>query len=172
MTTPSSKSQRKHPKYLGGLRSRVDGSSITTQSVSPGNIVSTLVVVASQTTSFNAFPILVRFIPSWFPGAGWKRQGFEWRTRLRYLSEVPHQWLRGQMVSRTFIIQYSSCTLRFPPDLTELRDPCGLLYIKAPGARGRSDCECRGGGCNQVGCRRIVCGSWRYGKLKSHSLPI
>ncbi|TEB35419.1 cytochrome P450 [Coprinellus micaceus] len=44
---------------------------------------------------------IIRFIPSWFPGAGWKRQGFEWRARLRYLSEVPHQWLRGQMNSGT-----------------------------------------------------------------------
>lgn len=29
----------------------------------------------------------------------WKRQGLAWRERLRYLAEVPHQWLKEQMVS-------------------------------------------------------------------------
>jgi len=40
----------------------------------------------------------VRFIPSWVPGAGWKRQGEIWRQRLDTLSSVPHNWVKQQMV--------------------------------------------------------------------------
>ncbi|GLB39440.1 putative cytochrome p450 [Lyophyllum shimeji] len=42
------------------------------------------------------YPI-VRFVPSWFPGAGWKCQGEVWRQRLNTLSGVPHAWVKEQM---------------------------------------------------------------------------
>ncbi|KAF6762745.1 cytochrome P450 [Ephemerocybe angulata] len=44
---------------------------------------------------------IIRFFPSWLPGMGWKRQGLAWRARLRYLAEVPHQWLQEKMASGT-----------------------------------------------------------------------
>ncbi|KAG5653466.1 hypothetical protein H0H81_000235 [Sphagnurus paluster] len=40
---------------------------------------------------------LLRFVPSFFPGAGWKRQGEAWRERLNALSGVPHAWVKAQM---------------------------------------------------------------------------
>jgi hypothetical protein len=46
--------------------------------------------------------ITVRFVPSWFPGAGWKRQGEVWRKRLDTLSSVPHEWVKQQMVCDYF----------------------------------------------------------------------
>lgn len=36
----------------------------------------------------------VRFLPF----AGFKRQALEWKKRLEYLSEVPHQWVKAQIV--------------------------------------------------------------------------
>ena len=42
--------------------------------------------------------MIVRHIPSFFPGAGWKRQGEVWRKRLETLSDVPHEWVKHQMV--------------------------------------------------------------------------
>ncbi|KAJ6500993.1 cytochrome P450 [Mycena vulgaris] len=43
------------------------------------------------------YPIL-RFIPSWFPLAHFKRQGAEWRSILDSISEVPHVWVKSQML--------------------------------------------------------------------------
>jgi hypothetical protein len=52
--------------------------------------------------SSGATVITVRFVPSWFPGAGWKRQGEAWRKRLDTLSSVPHEWAKQQMVCDYF----------------------------------------------------------------------
>ncbi|KAF8958869.1 cytochrome P450 [Flammula alnicola] len=57
------------------------------------------------------YPIL-RFIPSFFPGAQWKRQGLIWRERLRYLSEVPHNWVKGQMAKKHYEESFTSRLLR------------------------------------------------------------
>ncbi|TFK41710.1 cytochrome P450 [Crucibulum laeve] len=54
----------------------------------------------------------MRFIPSWVPGADWKRQGEAWRARLRHLSHVPHQWVKDQMASGTYIDSFTSRLLR------------------------------------------------------------
>ncbi|KZT20213.1 cytochrome P450 [Neolentinus lepideus HHB14362 ss-1] len=48
----------------------------------------------------NYFPLL-RFVPSWFPGAGFHRQATIWRKELNALSGIPHQWLRDQMAAGT-----------------------------------------------------------------------
>ncbi|RXW15812.1 hypothetical protein EST38_g10040 [Candolleomyces aberdarensis] len=55
---------------------------------------------------------IIRFIPSWFPGAGWKRQGLAWRDRLRYLAEIPHQWIKEQMEAGTHSESFTSKLLR------------------------------------------------------------
>ncbi|KAJ6609810.1 cytochrome P450 [Mycena sp. CBHHK59/15] len=46
------------------------------------------------------WPIL-RFIPSWFPLAHFKRQGAEWRGILNSVSEVPHNWVKSQIARRS-----------------------------------------------------------------------
>ncbi|KAF9498005.1 cytochrome P450 [Pleurotus eryngii] len=66
------------------------------------------------------FPIL-RYIPSWIPGAHFKRQGEAWRVRLQDLSEVPHQWVKGQMASGTYTDSFTSRLLR--PDGCTFVDP-------------------------------------------------
>ena len=43
------------------------------------------------------FPIL-RFVPSWFPGAGWKRKGEVYRANMTRMSDIPHQFVKDQMV--------------------------------------------------------------------------
>ncbi|KAG6853550.1 hypothetical protein C0991_003342 [Blastosporella zonata] len=57
------------------------------------------------------YPI-IRFIPSFFPGTGWKRQGEEWRQRLNTLSGVPHAWVKEQMVTGNFTESFTSRLLR------------------------------------------------------------
>ncbi|KAG6856615.1 hypothetical protein H0H87_002570 [Tephrocybe sp. NHM501043] len=57
------------------------------------------------------YPI-IRFIPSWFPGTGWKRQGEEWRERLNTLSGVPHAWVKEQMATGHFVESFTSRLLR------------------------------------------------------------
>ncbi|TFK49211.1 cytochrome P450 [Heliocybe sulcata] len=48
----------------------------------------------------NYFPLL-RFVPSWFPGAGFQRQAVIWRKELDALSGTPHKWVRDQMAAGT-----------------------------------------------------------------------
>ncbi|EAU83008.2 cytochrome P450 [Coprinopsis cinerea okayama7 len=56
-------------------------------------------------------PIL-RFIPSWLPGAEWKRQGLMWRQRLRHLADIPHEWAKQQMESGVYEESFTSRLLR------------------------------------------------------------
>lgn len=54
----------------------------------------------------------VRFVPSWFPGAGFKRQAIIWQTRLRELESAPHEWAKQQIVSMLsffMTISYGFC---------------------------------------------------------------
>lgn len=45
----------------------------------------------------DVFPSL-RFIPEWFPGAGFKRQAREWRKDMEAMVEVPYAETKNQMV--------------------------------------------------------------------------
>lgn len=83
---------KKPPKYPGGPWRPENGLSNISQ------LVRFLSTVHGDIRS-DLIPKLVRFIPSWFPGAGWKRQGEEWRVRLNKLSGVPHAWVKQQMVN-------------------------------------------------------------------------
>ncbi|ETW75662.1 cytochrome P450 monooxygenase 5 [Heterobasidion irregulare TC 32-1] len=58
-----------------------------------------------------SYPLL-RFVPLWFPGAGFKRQADVWRRRLDVLTDVPHQWVKTQMASGNFIESFTSRLLR------------------------------------------------------------
>ncbi|KAF5318740.1 hypothetical protein D9619_011049 [Psilocybe cf. subviscida] len=44
---------------------------------------------------------LLRYVPSAFPGAEWKRQGLVWREQLSHLSDVPYRWVKGQIANGT-----------------------------------------------------------------------
>ncbi|KAJ8503373.1 hypothetical protein ONZ45_g10914 [Pleurotus djamor] len=57
------------------------------------------------------FPLL-RFVPSWFPGAHFKRQGEAWRTKLQDLSDVPHRWVKTQMESGRQVDSFTSRLLK------------------------------------------------------------
>ncbi|KAG6917491.1 hypothetical protein DXG01_002355 [Tephrocybe rancida] len=57
------------------------------------------------------YPI-IRFIPSFFPGMSWKRQGEAWRQRLNSLSGVPHAWVKEQMATGEFTESFTSQLLR------------------------------------------------------------
>ncbi|KAF8878783.1 cytochrome P450 [Infundibulicybe gibba] len=57
------------------------------------------------------FPI-VRFIPSWLPGTGWKQQGESWRKRLDVLSGVTHEWVKQQMAIGKYTESFTSRLLR------------------------------------------------------------
>ncbi|KAA1477740.1 cytochrome P450 [Dentipellis sp. KUC8613] len=53
------------------------------------------------------YPIL-RFVPSWFPGAGFKRQANEWRERMSALTNMPHEWVKTQMASGKYVECFTS----------------------------------------------------------------
>ncbi|GJJ06932.1 hypothetical protein Clacol_001128 [Clathrus columnatus] len=44
----------------------------------------------------DSFPML-RFVPSWFPGAGWKVKAIKYRQGLTEMLERPYEWTRQQM---------------------------------------------------------------------------
>ncbi|KAI5120525.1 hypothetical protein M0805_004533 [Coniferiporia weirii] len=55
----------------------------------------------------DSFPLL-RFVPSWFPGAGFKRRAGEWRARFDYLSRVPHAWVKSQIADGKALPSFTS----------------------------------------------------------------
>ncbi|KAG6867889.1 hypothetical protein C0993_009820 [Termitomyces sp. T159_Od127] len=57
------------------------------------------------------FPIM-RYLPSFLPGTGWKLQGEIWRQQLEGLSEVPHKWVKKQMETGDFIESFTSRYIR------------------------------------------------------------
>ncbi|KAH6906038.1 cytochrome P450 [Coprinopsis sp. MPI-PUGE-AT-0042] len=78
--------------------------------------------------------------PAWAPGAAWKRQGLEWRDRLRHLADVPHAWAKRQMEASTAEESFTS-TLLHPEnngtsslgedDLPSSSDLHQLVYLGA-----------------------------------------
>lgn len=68
------------------------------------------------------FPILqiigsmvfqVRFIPVWFPFAHFQRQGAKWRETLNSISDVPHDWVKTQIVGDHLRPQAHVCLKKF-----------------------------------------------------------
>ena len=41
----------------------------------------------------------VRYVPEWFPGAGWKTKAKRYAKLLDFMTETPHQFVKDQMVS-------------------------------------------------------------------------
>ena len=44
-------------------------------------------------------PRVVRYVPEWFPRAGWKTKGKRYTESLEFMTEIPHQFVKDQMVS-------------------------------------------------------------------------
>ena len=47
------------------------------------------------------FPILV-YVPSWFPGAGFKKKAAHWRKLGEILTEKPFRYVQEQLVGESF----------------------------------------------------------------------
>ncbi|KAJ3786750.1 cytochrome P450, partial [Lentinula aff. detonsa] len=79
------------------------------------------------------YPI-VRFLPSWFPFAHFKRQGERWRKQLESLSDVPHNWVKKQMKHSNYEECFTTRLLR-PDEGAEAEDivkwAAGGLYAGA-----------------------------------------
>jgi hypothetical protein len=43
-------------------------------------------------------PVL-KYVPSWFPGAGFKRKAARWRACIREMLERPYHRVKGELVS-------------------------------------------------------------------------
>ncbi|KAG9308644.1 cytochrome P450 [Chiua virens] len=61
---------------------------------------------------------LLKYIPSWVPGAGFKRKAKEYAAVLRDLVEIPHSYVKSQMAAGTALPSLSS-RIMSSPDLTE-----------------------------------------------------
>ncbi|KAJ7638419.1 cytochrome P450 [Roridomyces roridus] len=59
----------------------------------------------------NSFPIL-RFLPEWFPGAGFKTKAREWGRILYEQSLEPHEWAKEQLRAGTAIPSFTSALLQ------------------------------------------------------------
>ncbi|KAJ7092962.1 cytochrome P450 [Mycena belliarum] len=68
----------------------------------------------------DSLPFL-RFIPDWFPGAGFKAQAKEWRDTLYTQSLEPHDWVKQQIAAGTAIPSFTSRLLQ-PSDGVPLDD--------------------------------------------------
>ncbi|KAF7363348.1 O-methylsterigmatocystin oxidoreductase [Mycena sanguinolenta] len=62
----------------------------------------------------DSFPFL-RFLPEWFPGAGFKTQARQWGRALYEQSLEPHEWVKAQIRAGTAIPSFTS-TLLQPSD--------------------------------------------------------
>jgi hypothetical protein len=68
--------------------------------------VSLILLPAHDTVVLMLFT--VRFVPSWFPGASFKRNATVWRYQLSELDRKPHAWAKEQIVC---ILKLVSVTL-------------------------------------------------------------
>lgn len=45
---------------------------------------------------------IVQYIPEWFPGAGFKKTAKIWAKCLADMADIPHEFVKGQMVHQLF----------------------------------------------------------------------
>ncbi|KIJ13210.1 hypothetical protein PAXINDRAFT_13960 [Paxillus involutus ATCC 200175] len=55
----------------------------------------------------DVFPLL-RFIPSWLPGAGFKRKAAVWREQLSEVTGKPYAWAKAQLESGNYVASFTS----------------------------------------------------------------
>ncbi len=66
------------------------------------NLVDVAVEQFSEMTRAGVFLVdvlpLLRFVPSWFPGAGFKKKVAPWTKTLDEMADIPHDFVKHQMV--------------------------------------------------------------------------
>ncbi|KAJ3566607.1 hypothetical protein NP233_g6886 [Leucocoprinus birnbaumii] len=85
----------------------IDGLDDTFVNVAEETIKITDKTMANGSWLVDYYPI-ARYIPPFLPGGEFKRQGKQWRERLKYLSDVPHQWVKEQIASGTYTESFTS----------------------------------------------------------------
>ncbi|ETW82115.1 cytochrome P450 monooxygenase 109, partial [Heterobasidion irregulare TC 32-1] len=65
--------------------------------------MSSLIKVGVHGTYLVDYLPFLRHIPSWFPGAGFKRQAYEWRADLKAMREQPFEMVKRRMETGTAI---------------------------------------------------------------------
>ncbi|KAI0351255.1 cytochrome P450 [Trametes cingulata] len=66
----------------------------------------------------DVFPFL-RYVPSWMPGAGWKRKGEAYRANMDRMSATPHQFVKDQMATGKAAPSFTSSMLASNPSPEE-----------------------------------------------------
>lgn len=61
-----------------------------------------------MTSHFSVFT--VKFVPAWFPGAGWKRLSLRVRSRLERLAAEPYHNIKQEVVSCSMDLYRLGCT--------------------------------------------------------------
>lgn len=66
----------------------------------------------AEAGSFGAFLVdvlpIMKYIPSWFPGAQWKRKADRWKRVNSAVQQEPFKWVKNQMVSFIFCVLEST----------------------------------------------------------------
>ena len=104
----------------------------------------------------------MRFIPSWFPGAGFKRYARSISKELALFENVPFDWAKKQIVRTVVRVTYPKLTIHC---LLAVWGLCWIVHVEAP-RRGKWSVhrpfETR---VCQMGMRGLVYRRWRYGNL-------
>ncbi|KAL4249483.1 cytochrome P450 family protein [Abortiporus biennis] len=72
----------------------------------------------------DVFPIL-RHVPSWFPGASFKRKAAEWNRTINEMADMPHEFTKSQMRKGIHVPSYTSILME-----TEENTPDKEEHIK------------------------------------------
>lgn len=82
----------------------------------------------------DVFPLL-RLVPEWFPGAGFKRLAHAWRKDMEAMVEVPYAETRSQMVTIMCITHF----LYYAEHSLGSRDSPAVICVYPTRARGQAD---------------------------------
>ena len=58
----------------------------------------------------DVFPVL-RYMPSWLPGAGFQRKAIEWKRVIDQMADIPHEFVKARMVR--FVSLHKSAYMTF-----------------------------------------------------------
>ncbi|KAB5590605.1 Cytochrome P450 family protein [Ceratobasidium theobromae] len=93
----------KEIKRMAGasLLSAVYGYNVTSSEDSLVEVVETAVNGFSQAGTVSNFYVnmipWLEYVPTWFPGAQWKRKANEWRAQTEEMLNVPYEWTKNQI---------------------------------------------------------------------------
>ena len=90
--------QDDHDRFV---QSAENGLLIFGQSTIPGTFLVDVLPLRrslSHGTMATAERCTVRYIPEWFPGAGFKSTARKWKEEVQEMVDQPHQWVKEQMV--------------------------------------------------------------------------